>query len=620
MQRLLLGLCLLLTALSATHAQGVLAEGTYGLASGASFSNASAFAVSPSLLVTEGVLEVDALGIGVLTSLRVQDGLGNEALLTIQFDVGYSFVANVINMAIIECKESVLIGPGFGFSLCAAANSENGCARSIGWGQGTVDEPFENRTLIIMSNMCSLQGTQLWQCGAVGGCNPVQQDLAQPALPIGNFLLDGIPPIFVYESPQSNLISLQNTTLTALNNYEYMLMFSFSSGPVSIIARIYGAVVVDQSSLLLFSFYNCSQAVSGGPAPIDVCTIMMQGGGCEVPVIDSQVDLNPPQNETAIQLTNWCDFFSTIQYKCSGTCQGPINRLVAPTTLGFNVGNCLAYNGATLSFSGSPETCQIPLVAVDQIIVNNLNVTGQLSNCPGTGPLLANQIESCNGGAPEFDKGIITSAITSNGILNLTSDGTFFLNAPSGVFSAPSGFTFNKLSVLELSATEATISELTVTSNITATDGFVDNLYAIQTFSTLGDTYTSSLADTYRQGTSGTPTAPLLATVNSAGGFGTTLAAQSSRRGVVRVTWTDPLPISENIFVRIPMTYTLSPNALVKTYGMAGSGATTFLMMNGGLASATDIFVIFTNPYPTAPLPANEVAVAAYEVEAWGGS
>lgn len=620
MQRLLLGLCLVwIAALSATRAQGVLAEGTYGLASGASFSNASAFAISPSLLVTEGVLEVDALGVGVLTSLRVQDGLGNEALLTIQFDVGYSFVANVINMAIIECKENVLIGPGFGFSLCAAANSENGCSRSIGWGQGTVDEPFENRTLIIMSNMCSLQGTQLWQCGAVGGCNPVQQDLAEPALPIGNFLLDGIPPVFVYESPQSNLISLQNTTLTAFNNYEYMLMFSFASGPVSIIARIYGAVVVDQSSLLLFSFYNCSQAVSGGPAPVDVCTIMMQAGGCETPVVDSQVDLNPPQNETAIQLTNWCDFFSTIQYKCSGTCQGPINRLVSPTTLGFNVGNCLSYNGATLSFSGSPATCQIPLVAVDQIIVNNLNVTGQLSNCPGTGPLLANKIESCNGGAPEFDKGIISSALTSSGILNLTSAGTFFLNAPSGAFDAPSGFAFNKLSVLELSATQATISELTVTSNITATDGFVNNLYAIQTFTTLGDTYTSSLGDTYRQGTSGTPTSPLLATVNSAGGFGTTLAAQSSRRGVVRVTWTDPLPASENIFVRIPMTYTLSPNAVVKTYGMAGSGASSFLMMNGGLASATDIYVIFTNPYSTS-YPANEVAMASYEVEAWGGS
>ena len=257
---------------------------------------------------------------------------------------------------------------------------------------------------------------------------------------------------------------------------------------------------------------------------------------------------------------------------------------------------------------------------MDQIIVNNLNVTGQLSNCPGTGPLLANQIESCNGGAPEFAKGIVTSAITSNGILNITSGATFFLNAPSGVFDAPSGFAFNKLSTLELSATQATITELQVTSNITGTDAFLNNLYAIETFSTLGDTYTSSLGDTYRQGTSGTPTSPLLATVNSAGGFGTTLAAQSSRRGVVRVTWTDPLPISENIFVRIPMTYTLSPNALIKTYGMAGSGASAFLIMNGGLASATDVYVIFSNPYPSAPLPANGVAVAAYEVEAWGGA
>jgi len=464
-----------------------------------------------------------------------------------------------------------------------------------------------------------LQGTQLWQCGAVGGCNPVQRDLAEPALPIGNFLLDGIPPVFVYESPQSNLISLQNTTLTAFNNYEYMLMFSFASGPVSIIARIYGAVVVDQSSLLLFSFYNCSQAVGGGPAPIDVCTIMLQAGGCETPVVDSQIDLNPPQNETAIQLTNWCDFFSTIQYKCSGTCQGPINRLVAPTTLGFNVGNCLAYNGATLSFSGSPETCQIPLIAVDEIVVNQLNVTEQLSNCPGTGPLLANDMESCTGGAPRFGKGIITSAITSNGIFNLTSDGTLFFNAPSGVFNAPSGFAFNKLSVLELSATQETVSELRVTSNITATDGFVDDLYVIQTFVTLGDTYTSSLGDTYRQSTSGTPTSPLLATVNSAGGFATTLAPQSSRRGVIRVTWTDPLPYSENIFVQIPMTYTLSPNTVVKTYGMAGSGASAFFIMNGGQASATNIVVVFTNPY-SGSYPANEFAVAAYEVEAWGGA
>lgn len=375
MQRLLLGLCLVcIAALSTTRAQGVLAGGTYGLASEAQFSNASAFAASSSMLVTEGVLEIDALGVGVLTSLRVEDGLGNEALLTIQFDVGYSFSTNVINMAILECTENVIRGAGFGFSLCAAANTESGCARSIGWGQGTVNEPFENRTLIVFSNMCGLQGTQLWQCGAVGGCDPVATDLAEPALPIGNFVLDGIPPNFVYESPQSNPISLQNSTITVFNNYEYMLMFNFVSGPVTIIVRIYGAVVVDQASTLIFSFYNCSQAVSGGPAPVDVCTIML-AGGCETPVADSQVDLNPPQNETAIQLTNWCDFTSTIQYKCSGTCQGPINRLVAPTTLGFNIGNCLNYNGATLSFYGSPENCQIPLLAVDQIFINHMNVS-----------------------------------------------------------------------------------------------------------------------------------------------------------------------------------------------------------------------------------------------------
>lgn len=442
MQRLLLGLCLVwIAALSATRAQGVLAEGTYGLASAASFSNSSAFAISPSLLVTEGVLEIDALGVGVLTSLRVEDGLGNEALLTIQFDVGYSFAANVINMAIIECTENVIKGPGFGFSLCAVANTKTGCARSISWGQGTVDTPFENRTLIVMANFCGLTGTQLWQCGAVGGCDAVPADLAEPALPIGNFALDGIPPPFIYQSPQSSIIALQTSAMSVFNNHEYMLMFTFAAGPVTIIARIYGAVVVDQASTLLFSFYNCSQAVNGGPAPVDVCVIM-QAGGCETPVADSQIDLNPPQNETAIQLPNWCDFFSTIQYKCVGTCQAPVTR----------------------SSSGSGSTNS-------NATYTNVVVQGELSVCPGNGPVRVDSMQSCSGGPVEYPQGIITGSTSSDSVYTIT--------APSVVIDASSGTSMNSASIQNLQVTNQSVtkqlsvcgSDALVVNNVSSCDG-----------------------------------------------------------------------------------------------------------------------------------------------------
>ena len=363
-------LALLLVVLAECYAQDSMAVGTYGLASAASFSNSSAFVSTQTIVVTQGVLEITERGVQGLVSMRLTDG-NSEVLLTLVFNIGYSSAANAANVAITSCTENVVQGNGFGFSVCAAANSENGCSRAIGWGQATVDVPFTNRSLIITANFCSLVGTQLWQCGAIGGCDGVVTD--ELALPLGDYVLDGIPPAFVYESPQSNQVSLSTSTLSNFNNHEYLLMFTFIGGTTNIIIRIYGAVVVDQSSKLLFSFYNCSQATFGGPAPLDVC-VLLNSGGCETSTADSQMDVTPPQNDTVIQLPQWCNFFGNLQYKCSqvGTCEGPINRASSASQIGFNAGECLAFNGNTLDVVGG---CSLDELTVNQLTVNQLNVS-----------------------------------------------------------------------------------------------------------------------------------------------------------------------------------------------------------------------------------------------------
>lgn len=359
-------ICVHLALNAACYAQSTMAEGTYGLASVAQFQNSSSFGSATAIVVTQGVYEVSNSGFQNLASLRLEDGRGNVVFMTVTFNVGYSSSSNLANMVITECVENNIQGNGFGFSVCTAANAENGCSRSIDWGQATVDTPFTGRTLIVMANFCGLQGTQLWQCGSLGGCDVVPSNSSVPALPVGNFVLTGSPPQFLYESPQVNPVSLTASTITDFNNHEYMLVFTFESEPVTIIARIYGAVVVDQNSELLFSFYNCSQSVSGGPAPVDICVITTSGG-CEIATADSQFDLNPPNNETVVQLPQWCDFFGNLQYQCSGTCEGPINRQVTPAELGFTAGNCLEFNGDQLDVTGE---CTLP-----DLTIINLNVT-----------------------------------------------------------------------------------------------------------------------------------------------------------------------------------------------------------------------------------------------------
>lgn len=362
-------MALLLVVLAECYAQDSMAVGTYGLASAESFSNSSAFVSTQTIVVTQGVLEITEKGVQGLVSMRLTDG-NSEVLLTLVFNIGYSPAANAANVAITDCTENTLQGNGFGFSVCAAANSENGCSRAIGWGQGTVDTPFTNRTLIVTANFCSLIGTQLWQCGAVGGCDGVVEN--ELALPTGDYVLNGIPPAFVYENPQSNAVSLSTSTLSNFNNHEYLLVFTFVGGSTSLIIRIYGAVVVDQSARLLFSFYNCSQATFGGPAPLDVC-VLLNSGGCETSIADSQVDVTPPQNDTVIQLPQWCNFFGNLQYKCNqvGSCEGPINRASAASQIGFTAGECLAFSGDALNVVGG---CSLENLTVNQLNVNQLNV------------------------------------------------------------------------------------------------------------------------------------------------------------------------------------------------------------------------------------------------------
>lgn len=360
-----------LSVFSTVKAQAVMAVGTYGLASSAIFGNESSFGSSPALFVTEGVYEVQDGAITALASLRIQGG-GSTALLTMQFDVGYT-EAGLASFVMSDCVQNPIEGPSFGIDLCVAANSANGCATTINWGQATVNEPFPNRTLIVMAKFCGLEGTQMWQCGAIGGCDGVPPASNSKALPIGNFLLDGVAPPFVYPS-QTNLVDLQNASLSAMNNFEYSLALSFAaSGPTSILVKIYGAVVPDQNSELLFSLYNCSQSFSG-PDGVDICSLLTLGG-CEEPVADSQLDLDPPNNETAIQLPQWCLFYGTIQFKCSGTCEGPINRATSPTGIGFIPGNCLAFDGNVLQFNPDPSGCDINNLVVNQLTVNQLNST-----------------------------------------------------------------------------------------------------------------------------------------------------------------------------------------------------------------------------------------------------
>lgn len=347
---------------SLASAQGPLAAGTYGLASSFGFSNSSSFSsiTSSSLTATQAVFEVSDDSTLAIVSMILEDSFGHSARLSLSCNVGYTTDGSLT----LSTEQCVTSENNFGGDLCSAARAANGCSRTYTWGQSTTDEPFANRTLILMDGFCGSNGVVAFTCGSVGGCNGVSSNVL--ALPLGDYELYGLVGAFVYDSPLSDAITLSNMSLTMLNNFEYVAIYNFlTSGNANIVVKTFAAVVPDQNANLLFSIYNCSQSQS---QDVEVCALLENNGGCEVTVPDSQIDLDPPNNLTLIQLPLWCNLFGVTQLRCSTTCEGPINRGSSPATVGFDAGNCLAFSGNTLNVV--PGGCEL-----DTLVVNQLNVT-----------------------------------------------------------------------------------------------------------------------------------------------------------------------------------------------------------------------------------------------------
>lgn len=372
----LAALALLLAAIfiSSSAAQSNPAAGTYQLASPSSFRNGSAFfAGNAALTVTEGLIDIDENQVDMIIQLRITAG-NSEALFTTGAQIGVTGSGKLL-LTIFDCQENVLSGGGFGFSLCAVAQQANGCSNTLNWGQGTTNAPFANRTLIVMDGLCGLVGTQLWQCGSAGACNAATGSLA--ALPTGEFLIYGERPSFVLDNPQGIIPSLVNTTLMVLNNYEHMLIFSFTAGTAIVTVKLSGAAVLDTKGELLFSYSACSQANTGGPVAFQLCSLFDSEDGCETSTLSAQFDIDPPNNITAILLGNtWCSFSGTFNYLCTGTCQAPINNGAA-VDLGIVAGNCLSFNGNTINFDATTGGCTIPELDVGVLTVDEID--GQIA-------------------------------------------------------------------------------------------------------------------------------------------------------------------------------------------------------------------------------------------------
>lgn len=362
-------LVLLLLAVSLARAQGPLAAGTYGMPSGFGFSNSSAFTSisSSSISATQAVFEVNDASTTATTSMILEDNFGNSARLSIVSNIGYTSDGSLT----LSTEQCITSENGLGIDLCAAARAANGCSRSYTWGQATTATPFPNRTLILIENFCGSNGVVAFTCGAIGGCNEVPENTL--ALPLGDYELYGLVGGFIYDSPLSDAITLSNASLSMLNNFEYVSVFSFlTSSGESILVKTYAAVVPNEDANLLFSIYNCSQSQS---TDVDVCSMLENNGGCEVTVPDSQIDLDPPNNLTLIQLPLWCNIFGIVQLKCSTTCEGPINRGSSPAQVGFQAGNCLAFQGDILSVISNG--CTLNSLTINELIVANQTVLEQ---------------------------------------------------------------------------------------------------------------------------------------------------------------------------------------------------------------------------------------------------
>lgn len=357
----------LLLLVSLCAAQSYPAAGTYELASPTSFRNGSAFFEGNSALtVTEGLLEIVDNEVDIIIQLRIEAG-GSEVLFTTGGQIGIASSGKIV-LSLFSCTENILSGGGVGFSLCAVAQQANGCSNTLNWGQGTTNAPFANRTLIVMDGLCGIVGTQLWQCGSVGACNAASNPL--PALPIGEYLLYGERPAFVLDNPQAVIPALINSSLTVQNSYEHLIIFDFQASAATVTVKLTGAAVIDTTGELLFSYSACSQANQGGPVVFQLCNVLDTEFGCESSVADAQIDVDPPENVTAILLGNaWCSFSGTFNYLCTGTCEGPV-RNGAAAALGIDAGNCLQFDGNVINFDSTEGGCSISGLNVSNLYVS----------------------------------------------------------------------------------------------------------------------------------------------------------------------------------------------------------------------------------------------------------
>lgn len=360
----------LLVCLALSRAQGPIAAGTYGLASEFGFSNSSAFnsIAASAVIVTQGVFEVNEASTTATASMMLTDNSGNEERLTVLFDVGY-ITDGSITLSPTQCLTS---GGTLGFDLCTAARASNGCSRTYNWGQSTVNNPFANKTIILLEAFCGATGVVAFTCGTAGACNAVPANTL--ALPNGDYELYGLVGDFIYGTSVSSAITLLNASLSTQNNFEYVAIYNFvTSTGDSMVVKTFAVAVPDQNSNLLFSIYNCSQSQS---TDTDICTLLENNGGCEVTVTDAQMDLNPPNNLTVIQLPLWCNFFGVTQFRCSSTCEGPVVRASSPATVGFQAGNCLVFNGDILNVE--QNGCSLQSLTIDQLNVTNANIQNQV--------------------------------------------------------------------------------------------------------------------------------------------------------------------------------------------------------------------------------------------------
>lgn len=126
---------------------------------------------------------------------------------------------------------------------------------------------------------------------------------------------------------------------------------------------------------------------------------------------------------------------------------------------------------------------------------------------------------------------------------------------------------------------------------------------------------TDSLSDTTRVSSAGSWDSPVAVAVTAAGGYAGSTAATSARRGVVRITNADTLPVGEQLIITVPTTYgTL--NTVMKTYSLFKSGDVDLSQSVSGAVAGANALIFYVTNVGGAPSVAGTFTVA-WEAEVW---